>query len=96
MLEETNETSTIDGVELKKKQNGGKITRCIKWLNEGVMNKEKKIRRFQKEMEQLRKDFEVALGLHSQLYDSLDVDNNVLDKWGDDLTNDVYGVEEKV
>ena len=47
-------------------------------------------------MEQLRKDFEIALELHSQLYDSSDVDNNVLDKWEDDLTNDVYGIEEKV
>ena len=98
MQEGTSETSTKDGVELKKKrkQVRGKITRCIKRLNEGVMNEDKNIRRFQKEMEQLRKDFEIALELHSQLYDSSDVDNKVLDKWEDDLTNDVYGIEEKV
>ena len=98
MQEGTSETSTKDGVELKKKrkQVRAKITRCIKRLNEGVMNEDKNIRRFQKEMEQLRKDFEIALELHSQLYDSSDVDNNVLDKWEDDLTNDVYGTEEKV
>ena len=98
MQEGTSETSTKDGVESKKKrkQVRAKITRCIKRLNEEVMNEDKNIRRFQKEMEQLRKDFEIALELHSQLYDSSDVDNNVLDKWEDDLTNDVYGIEEKV
>ena len=54
------------------------------------------MRRFEKELEQLRKDFEVAPELHSQFYDLPDVDNNVLDKWEDDLTNDVYGIEEIV
>ena len=54
------------------------------------------MRRFEKELEQLRKDFEVARELHSQFYDLPDVDNNVLDKWEDDRTNDVYGIEEIV
>ena len=34
--------------------------------------------------------------MHSQFYDLPDVDNNVLDKWEDDLTNDVCGIEEIV
>ena len=54
------------------------------------------MRRFEKELEQLQKDFEVERELHSQFYDLPDVDNNVLDKWEDDLTYDVYGIEEIV
>jgi hypothetical protein len=34
--------------------------------------------------------------LHSQFYDLPDVDVSILDKWEDDLTSDVYGIEERV
>ena len=44
----------------------------------------------------MRKDFEVARELHSQLYDLLDVDVDALDKLENDLINDVYGIEETV
>lgn len=79
-----------------RKQVRGKITRSIKRLNEGVSKEDRNLRRFEKELEQLRKDFEVARELHSQFYDLPDVDANILDKWEDDLTSDVYGIEEIV
>ena len=80
----------------KRKQVRGKITRSIKRLSEGVLKEDRNLRRFEKEIEQLRKDFEVARELHSQFYDLPDVDVSILDKWEDDLTSDVYGIEERV
>ena len=98
---EQSEASTIENsheatLKNKRKQVRGRITRSIKRLSEGVSKGDTNLRRFEKELEQLRKDFEVARELHSQFYDLPDVDNNVLDKWEDDLTNDVYGIEEIV
>ena len=65
MLEEMNEASTKDGfkeiaIKSKRKNLRGKIIRCIKQLNEGVEKGVKNIRRFQKEMDQLRKDFDAC------------------------------------
>ncbi len=80
----------------KRKQVRGKITRSIRRLSEGVSKEDRNLRRFEKEMEQLQKDFEVARELHSQFYDIPDVDANTLDRWEDDLTSDVYGIEERV
>ena len=99
---ELGEASTMDNsssettLKNKRKQVRGKITRSIKRLSEGVSKEDRNLRRFEKEMEQLRKDFEVARELHSQFYDLPDVDANTLDKWEDDLTSDVYGIEERV
>ena len=44
----------------------------------------------------IRPCFDVARELHSQFYDLPDLDTDILDKWEDDLTNDVYGIEEIV
>ena len=96
---ESSEISTIDheaNLKNKRKQVRGRITRSIKRLNEGVSKKETNLRRFEKELEQLRKDFDVARELHSQFYDLPDLDADILDKWEDNLTNDVYGIEEIV
>ena len=99
---ESSEASIIDNssseatLKNKRKQVRGKITRSIKRLSEGVSKEDRNLRRFEKEIEQLRKDFEVARELHSQFYDLPDVDVNILDKWEDDLTSDVYGIEERV
>ena len=98
---EQSEASTIENsheatLKNKRKKVRGRITRSIKRLSEGVSKGDTNLRRFEKELEQLRKDFEVARELHSQFYDLPDVFNNVLDKWEDDLTNDVYGIEEIV
>ena len=94
---ESSEISTIDheaNLKNERKQVRGRITRSIKRLNEGVLKKETNLRRF--ELEQLRKDFDVARELHSQFYDLPDLDTDILDKWEDDLTNDVHGIEEIV
>jgi hypothetical protein len=42
------------------------------------------------------KDFDIACEVHCQMYDFSEADVENLDKWEDDLTNDVYGIEEKV
>ena len=78
----------------KRKQVRGRITRSIKRLSEGVSKGD--LRRFFEGTNLRRFGKEVARELHSQLYDLPDVDNNVLDKWEDDQTNDVYGIEEIV
>ena len=44
----------------------------------------------------MRKDFEIAREVHSQLYDGIEVDLETMDKWEEDFRNDVYGIEEKV
>ncbi|XP_028395735.1 uncharacterized protein LOC114519763 [Dendronephthya gigantea] len=89
-------SSSETALRNKRKQVRGKITRSIKRLSEGVSNGDRNLRRFEKEIEQLRKDFDIARELHSQFYDLPDVDDAALDKWEDDLTSDVYGIEERV
>ena len=56
---ESSEISTTDheaNLKNKRKQVRGRITRSIKRLNEGVSKKETNLRRFEKELEQLRKE----------------------------------------
>ena len=55
----TKESSNESTIKNKRKNLRGKITRCIKRLNQGVEKEDKNLRRFQKEMEQLRKDFDI-------------------------------------
>jgi hypothetical protein len=99
---ESSEASIIDNsssettLKNKRKQVRRKITRSIKRLSEGVSKEDRNLPRFEKEIEQLRKDFEVARELHSQFYDLPDVDVNIFDKWEDDLTSDLYRIEERV
>ena len=44
----------------------------------------------------MRKDFEIAREVHSQLYDGSEADLEFMDTLEEDLTNDVYGIEEEV
>ena len=80
----------------KRKQARGRVTCTIKRLNEAIAKEDKNFRRFEKEIEQLRMDFEIAREVHSQLYDGSEVDLESMDKWEEDLTNNVNGMEEKV
>ena len=99
MPEESSASSSSNSkseLKNKRKQARGRVTRAIKRLNEAIAKEDKNFRRFEKEIEQLRKDFEIAHKVHSQLYDGSEVDLESMDKWEEDLTNDVYGIEEKV
>ena len=99
MPEESSASSSSNSeseLKNKRKQARGRVTRAIKRLNEAIAKEDKNFRRFEKEIEQLRKDFEIAREVHSQLYDGGEVDLESMDKWEEDLTNDVYGIEEKV
>ena len=99
MPEESSASSSSNSeseLKNKRKQARGRVTRAIKRLNEAIAKEDKNFRRFEKEIEQLRKDFEIACEVHSQLYDGGEVDLESMDKWEEDLTNDVYGIEEKV
>lgn len=54
-------------------------------------------RRLQKEVEQLRKDYEIACQQNGELFDLADDgEYDTIDKWENDLTNDIFSIEEKV
>ena len=96
--ETSSSDNTVNESELKnkRKQARGRITRAIKRLDDAITKEDKNFRRFEKVIEQLRKDFDIAREVHCQMYDFSEADVENLDKWEDDLTNDVYGIEEKV
>ena len=99
MPEESSASSSSNSeseLKNKRKQARGRVTRAIKRLNEAIAKEDKNFRRFEKEIKQLRKDFEIAREVHSHLYDGSEVDLESMDKWEEDLTNDVYDIEEKV
>ena len=99
MPEESSASSSSNSkseLKNKRKQARGRVTRAIKRLNEAIAKEDKNFRHFEKEIEQLRKDFEIAREVHSQLYDGSKVDLESMDKWEEDMTNDVCGIEEKV
>ena len=83
----------------KRKQSRRRVTLAIKRIIE-VLDKgqgEDNRRRLQKEIEQLRKDYETAREQNGELFELVDEgEYDALDKWENELTSDVFSIEEKV
>ena len=84
-------------VKSKRKQLRARITRSIKRIKEYIEQKNENKKRFEREIRELRCDFERARNLHAQLYDfAEETQTPALDKWENELANDVYSIEEEV
>lgn len=100
---ETSEESYPENV-LKKKRNQRsqsrrRVTLCIKRIREivdkGQVQDSKT--RLKKEIQQLRKDYEIARHQNGELYDLVEEkEHDTLDQWENDLANDVFSIEEEV
>ena len=74
-----------------------RITRSMKRIKEYIEQKNENKKRFEREIRELRCDFERARNLHAQLYDfAEETQTPALDKWENELANDVYSIEEEV
>ncbi|XP_028418117.1 uncharacterized protein LOC114544925 [Dendronephthya gigantea] len=84
-------------IKTKRKQLRARITRSIKRIKEYIQQNSENKKRFDKEIRELRCDFGKARDLHTQLYDFADeTQTAALDKWENELTNDVYSIEEEI
>ena len=91
------DTEAVTGVKNKRKQLRSKITRTINQIKESISKGEQNSKRSKKELEQLRRDYDVTSDLHGQLYDLLDETHHAaMDKWEGDLANAVFAIEEEV
>jgi hypothetical protein len=83
-------------IKSKRRQLRARITRSIKRIREFIEQNNHNKTRFDREMAELRRDFERAREFHTQLYDFADESQlPTMDKWENDLTNDVYSIEEE-
>ena len=77
-------------IKSKRTQLRGRITRSINRIRKYVEQNSENKKRFEREIRELRCDFERARDLHTQLYDFADeTQTPATDKWENDLTNDV-------
>ena len=88
-----------NAIKSKRKLARRRITLSIKRIRE-IISKGKPAedkRRLEKEVKQLRDDFETARHLHGQLYEFVDEEEfDGLDQWEHELTDDVFSIEEEV
>ena len=88
-----------NAIKSKRKLARRRITLSIKRIRE-IISKGKPAenkRRLEKEVKQLRDDFETARNLHGQLYEFMDEEEfDGLDQWEHELTDDVFSIEEEV
>ena len=69
-------------IKTKRKQLRARITRSIKRIKEYIEQSSENKKRFEKEIKELRCDFEKARDFHTQLYDFADeTQTAALDKW---------------
>jgi len=79
----------------KRKQLRGKVTRTINRVRKFITDQDQTKRRIEKELEELRKDFQLARDVHAELYGYVDLSQvPKLDEWENLLTDDVFGSEE--
>ncbi|KAJ7358762.1 hypothetical protein OS493_021539 [Desmophyllum pertusum] len=97
--DEIHQEAEGNAVKKKRTQSRRRVTLSIKRIRE-ILDKgqgEGKKGRLGKEIEQLRKDYEIARELNGELYDLVEEDeHNTLDQWENDLTDDVFSIEEEV
>ena len=88
-----------NAIKSKRKLARQRITLSIKRIHE-IISKGKPAedkRCLEKEVKQLREDFETARHLHGQLYEFVDEEEfDSLDQWEHELTDDVFSIEEEV
>lgn len=80
-----------------RKQPRGKVTCTINSRRKFITDQDQTKRRIENELEELRKDFQLARDVHAELYDCVDlIQVPKLDGWGNLFTDYVFGIEEEV
>lgn len=80
----------------KRKQLRGKVTHMINRVWKFIAEKDQTKRRIEKELEELWKDFHLVRDVYPELYYYVDPSQiPKLDKWENELTDDVFGIEEQ-
>ena len=93
------ESNAKAGEQLKKRraQLRGKVTRTINRIKKFIEQGAEMRKRIEKEILQVRKDFDLARECHAEMYEYVDESQiSTMDDWEDVLTNDFYDVEEMV
>ena len=85
-----------DNLKRERKIVRGKITRSIKRVQELASSGVTSVRRFEKELEQLRRDYDRACEIHCRFYDFIGADAEAFDKWESELADDVFGIEQEI
>ena len=85
-----------DNLKRERKIVRGKITRSIKRVQELASSGVTSVRRLEKELEQLRRDYDRACEIHCRFYDFIGADAEALDKWESELADDVFGIEQEI
>ena len=98
--EETHPENVLKKKRNQRSQSRRRVTLSIKRIREivhkGQVQDNKT--RLKKEIQQLRKDYEIARQQNGELYDLVEEDeHDTLDQWENDLANlDVFSIEEEV
>lgn len=94
---ESDAKAIMSNLKKKRAQLRGKITRSINRVRKFIDQGAEMRKRIEKEIVQIRKDFELARECHAEMYEYADEDQtSTMDDWEDILTNDFYDVEESV
>ena len=101
LQESTKSVGELDSqmVTLKKKRalRRGKITRNINRVKKFISQGAEMRKRIEKEMLEIRKDFELARECHAEMYEFADESQiSAMDNWEDILIKDFYDIEENV
>ena len=94
---ESDAQTIMSNLKKKRAQLRGKITRSINRVRKFIQQGAEMRKRIEKEIVQIRKDFELARDCHAEMYEYADESQaSTMDDWEDTLTSDFYGVEESV
>ena len=90
------ESNAKAGEQLKKRraQLQGKVTRSINRIKKFIEHSAEMRKRIEKEILQVRKDFDLVRECHAEMYEYVDQSQlSAMDNWEDVLTNDFYDEE---
>jgi len=94
---ESDAQAIMSNLKKTRAQLRGKITRSINRVRKFIQQGAEVRRRVEKEIVQIRKDFELARECHAAMYEyAHESQTSTMDDWEDTLANDYYGIEESV
>ena len=97
--EESTSVGTVDRATMLKAQRKtlqGRITRTIKTVKKFINDWDQTKRRLEKEIQELRKDFNLTCEIHAELYNFAESSQVPrLDEWENELMNDVSASKKK-
>ncbi|KAK6165297.1 hypothetical protein SNE40_022248 [Patella caerulea] len=91
------EKERISTVKQKRKVVRARITRSMNRIRDLIQSNDDNHRRLNRELEEIKRDSFIARDLNSELYAYVsDVATCTLDQWEDELTSDIFDIEEEL